>query len=483
MRLLANSCRTLSLFVALCLPCFLATPCTAKPDDKPTQFNNGQNGTPNLPEAVCRFIDLTHMRGAAIGIQGQTAKNLSLTLTNDGKLDEAIQPYQAALQRYTAALSDPTHAGLAAAQEQLTVAKDRFQAELNRLSLAPENAPVIYDFPNSSFYVGSEVRAGAGKTDYILPELTYCDNRFGIELGSESFLELGEGNSDIFNGLGVSLKGEFTDTARAFPRRVSRLQAALSAFDTARRSDIQTLRKIIEIINASNDLDVIKLNADKLTAIADRYKDINKSSTTPRLQALFSLDIQASGGTLPPRLFPAPVQDSEQLTGIKALAKQTEDIRKDYVRLTKRAIVAGFVGNRLYNRGGGSLLDGGITASQLFPLRQGDVPAGVTALAVVQGFDDRLQDSRRQGAERLGLAAIWQDRTPSYDETTRRLASPWNVKFGLEYTTPLLGQHETYAEFVQYRALPSYVDIIVAAGKDGQRKNYVDVSIGKSFAF
>lgn len=131
----------------------------------------------------------------------------------------------------------------------------------------------------------------------------------------------------------------------------------------------------------------------------------------------------------------------------------------------------------------GTLLDYGLTASTLVPFRQGGVPAGVTFLGAVQQFEDRLHDDPHRSATRTGIAAIWQDRTPSYDAASSTLAATWNVKAGLEYTSPILNMHETYAEFVRYRDVHTYAEITLTVGKDGLRKDYADVSVGKSFVF
>ena len=469
----ANPCRSPLLSLSFCLIALLSYRCAAWADssgNKPAQFNNGLGGTPNLPVAPCRFIDLTHMRGASNGFAYALESALKQDQTFDEQVATAIQNYLDALKALKAARVSGDKSKIKQAESNLAEAKTLLTNLVETEYAAVEDDVHTNDVPSSSFYVGSEVRAGSGETEYVLPVLAYCDSRSGIELGSESFFEFGDANSDGHDGLGVSLKGEFTDIARAFPRKVSRLRAALAKISATKTdvglnfNDVTALHRFLT--------DKYELTDQQLLTIANGYRDIALSDTAPVDP---SLSERAAATELKAL--------QEKLKAIKALEQQTQDLLVDYVRLTKRPMVAGFVGNRLYNQGGGSLLDGGLSASQLFPFRSDSGSAGVTALVVAQGFDDRLQGDQRRGAKRLGLAAIWQDRTPSYDAAKRRLGAPWNVKVGLEYTSPLLGLKSGYAGFVQYRTLPSYVEITLAVGKDGQRKDYVDLSIGKSIAF
>ena len=92
------------------------------------------------------------------------------------------------------------------------------------------------------------------------------------------------------------------------------------------------------------------------------------------------------------------------------------------------------------------------------------------------------QQAHREAAERLGVAAIYQNTTLT-TVSPARLSPPWNYKVGVEYTSPILGLHDTKAVFVRYRDPNSYAEITLTYGEDGFGKNYGDVNIGKTLTF
>ena len=194
------------------------------------------------------------------------------------------------------------------------------------------------------------------------------------------------------------------------------------------------------------------------------------------------------------------------LVPLTAVAEDRTEIRtkllNDYVEEVQRPAVSLLLGDRLDN-GDGSLLDYGASASTLLVYRQGEDHAGVTALGVVQRFEAHLNGYPRRSAVRSGAALIYQDHAPYIDKNNvdndsslrgqdnapgystddKPFGPTWNYKLGLEYTAPMLGLKETYAEFVRYRNPRSYFEITLTAGKDGLRHDYVDVSLGQSFTF
>ena len=171
--------------------------------------------------------------------------------------------------------------------------------------------------------------------------------------------------------------------------------------------------------------------------------------------------------------------------------KRANDDLGKYVKGTHDPAVAFVVGDQHFNAGG-DFFDSGVTASYLYSAHDG--APGVTSVVAAQYFHGSFFDTGHRSAERLGVAAIYQNTTlkvadgpkdPYADETIplKKLGPPWQYKIGVEYTSPVYGLHETGSLFARYRWTPSYWEVTVSGGQDGLRKGYLDVSIGRSYTF
>ena len=445
----------------LVLPLLLSLPCLAQGypggQNYPggTQFTNGQNGTPNLPSSNSCTIDQTHFAGQTAGTATSTY-DLAYVLT-------ARKPSFLG-QLYVAWQLLKTRDTFDNRQRVLDLINGEYLATLQDLSLQ--------NLKTSSLYLGSEVRTGSGRPIYVLPALSYSNDKYGVELGSESFHEFGTGSSPGRDGVGLSLKVELTDLSRGLARSLVAVKAAQKGLSLL--SEIEKLHELVKGGQTSESFDPSTRQFTGLNVLIEVLEPFSPSTPIPRA-VLMPLT--------PTRL----KKDSEELD-VMAL-----DLLTDYVRYTRRPTVSFIVGDRFVNDGG-SLPQAGLTASQLFPLSYGG--PGVTLLTVAQGFSDRTRGDLRRDAGRFGAALIFRDRTPALlDEKNNKvplyklgtqklhLGPTWNVKEGLEYTSPILGLKETYAGFVTYRDPGSYGEITLTAGKDGLRKDYLDISIGRSFVF
>lgn len=408
---------------------------------KPNQFTNGQNGTPNLPIAPSMIVDKNNML-ASFAADGR----------DTGVRIQRVQKFLSLLYPAVRGADYNRVSGLIEA-EQKAVSRDAAQRHL----------------PAHSFYVGAEARVGTDKPVYS-PELTYGDTRSGLELGVAGYLQspYTEGTSRR-DGLGVSLKYIPGSLAAYTLEHYDVVQKALLNLDHLRLDLSHSLTNIT--IKELNDIDLRSQSPEeKLNAIRQAL-------------GITSSDLRATDTTLNGGI--PPIVADRLAIVVRDLDVQTTDALGDYVEGTRRPAVAFVVGDQSYR--GGDIFSGGVTASYLH--RFGEGAPGVTAVAVLQYLQDSFQDRGHRSAGRLGLAAIYQDTTLKMPTITapysaiEQLGPPWQYKIGIEYTSPVLGLHETGAVFARYRWTPSYIEVTTTYGKDGLRKDYLNVSVGKSFTF
>ena len=501
------SCQTFSrlavpsLFAAFLLFCLvLSGHAQSSPTNtnKKTVGTNGQTGTPNLPLATSRVIDWTHMRGEIL--EEEDSANAKLHLTEF--LSKELIRYPKILSttgekpNLAILLQVPTNgAKIPPFQNLIKDAYDAEQQDKKRKGHLSE------------FYYGSGVRAGREKPIYVLPELTYGYNPYGMEVGAAEFLESGD-NGQTQTSLGLSAKAEVTGRTAKLVRILDRISDDLIKEDNVNTS---------QVLN-EDDVDLLYGLLFFPHGIPKKIKDLTPADMTTLMTALSNIqaaytpfDPYTTIESLSTALLEKRVQETKSdkplLDPLTAVAKDRKEIRSkllnDYVEEVQRPAVSLLLGDHLDN-GDGSLLDYGASASTLLVYRQGEDHAGVTALGVVQRFEDHLNGDPRRSAVRTGAALIYQDHAPyvekdaaaddsstlgpdhasSYGTDGNKLFGPtWNYKLGLEYTAPMLGLKETYAEFVRYRNPRSYFEITLTAGKDGLRQDYVNVSLGQSFTF
>ena len=442
-----------TILACLILPLLLSLHCHAQTyPGSGTEFTNGQNGTPNLPSSDSCTIDKTHFAGEAAGTANNNYSLMERKPSFLGRLYEAWQLLKT----------------------EKTNTQDNRQHVVNLINeeyLATQQGVMAQTIYTSSLYVGSEVRSGSGRPIYVLPALSYSNDKFGIELGSESFYEFGAKNNPSRDSVGVSLKVELTDLSRGLARRLATVKDAQKLINDPKtdknRSKVNDIEQLQTLVDG-NEKSLIRGQPHfaEIDSIIDGYQIFSPSYIPPNSE------------TINPFVLKKYIGDLDQ---------NAVNLLTDYVRFTRRPTASLIVGD-LFVNDGGSLPQLGLTASQLFPLSYGG--PGVTLLTAVQGFRDRTQGDVHRDATRFGAALILRDRTPSLAHAVNssgksvvRLGPTWNVKEGLEYTAPVFGLKETYATFVTYRDPRSYGEITLTAGKDGRRKNYLDISIGRSFLF
>lgn len=461
----------------LCLlPCLAALalpsgPLRAAPaKDKPDEFTDGQSGTPNLPMAPSMIVDKNNMRGGLVA---------------DG---ESIQISAVRVRAFLAAVYP------AARNAKGDYEKVRKIVEAEEKAVKRDIAQI--HLPEHSLYLGAEARAGADKPVYS-PELTYGDTRSGLEFGVAGYLQgaYSEGISRR-DSLGVSLKYIPQSSAASTLRDYDKIQKDLLALD---KINLNSSRLLNAVTTTSEDLEAInrthKTNEGKLDAIRQAL------GITPA--GLTAAEAVPGGGV------PEVVLDRLK-TALQDINADAAQVLGKYVTRTRRPALAFVVGDQSYRSG--DIFNGGAVVSRLYPFAEG--APGVTAVAVAQYLHDSFRRRGDRDAGRLGLAAIYQDTTLIYQDKTPKLTTvaakpagdptapdgttsaepppakdvtslgpPWHYKIGLEYTTPLLGLHETGAVFARYRWTPSYVEVTTTYGKDGLRRDYLDISLGKSFTF
>ena len=446
--------RTILLCSLPCLASLLLSPGPAGAEEttgtKPAQFTSGQNGTPNLPVAPSMVIDKNNMLAAY-----------------DVNADVSASDYEArgAFLRSFNAQAQQVQADLAQNPVPEKKVQDDF-GELRRIT-GTERKRVADStgkrIPlDHSLYVGAEVRAGADKPVYS-PELTYGDTRSGLELGVAGYSQGAFVNgASRRDSLGVSLKY---------------IVGSLAARSLEHYGGVREARAAIE---------AVKPTAEELEKIVNR-----PARSTEEIRAR----IEEIGRAFQPRanaLAVTPRVNIETVLGL--LKREFSDLEyknnlvlEEFVKGARRPALAFVVGDQSYR--GGDIFSGGAVASRLY--RFGEGAPGVTAVAVAQYFHDSFREVGYRSAGRLGLAAIYQDTTltlitlppDASGNKVETLGPPWHYKIGLEYTTPLLGLHETGAVFARYRWTPSYVEVTTTYGKDGRRRDYLDISLGKSFTF
>ena len=207
-----------TILACLVLSLLLWLPCLAQTyPGSGTQFTNGQNGTPNLPSSNSCTIDQTHFAGEAAGTAA--AAQYEYVRTSDF------------LQRLSIVgpSLDPQSKQYENTPETRQKAVDLINAEY----LATLQDLSLQNLKTSSLYVGSEVRTGSGRPVYVLPTLSYSNDKYGIELGSESFYEFGKANDPGRDSVGLSLKVELTDLSRGLARALAVVKNTQKQIDNA----------------------------------------------------------------------------------------------------------------------------------------------------------------------------------------------------------------------------------------------------------
>ena len=162
---------------------------------------NGQTGTPNLPLATSRVIDWTHMRGEIL--EEEHSANAKLHLAEFLGYD--LSQYQNILSATAARLDLAPLLQVTTSGAKITPFQ-RFQ-NLIRDAYDAEQQDKKRKGYFSEFYYGSGVRAGSEKPIYVLPELTYGYNPYGMEVGAAEFLASGD-NGQAQTSLGLSAKAD-----------------------------------------------------------------------------------------------------------------------------------------------------------------------------------------------------------------------------------------------------------------------------------
>jgi hypothetical protein len=455
---------TVSRVFLLCLTAFALFPPLCRADDtnpkngKPGQFTNGQNGTPNLPLAPSMIVDKNNMRGR-LNSQGYSTEALfhkqNMFLT---------QVYAATNQIATDLKQKPgdpikLHNDYVALQELILKAHTDSQKNDPQLQL-----------PNQYFYVGAEVRAGADKPTFG-PEVTVGDTRSGLEFGVAEYFQSAQiDGMRRRDSVGLSLK--------YIPNS---LATHIVQGDEDPKKNLQhLLQKINSLEYYSDDTTPLTSLTQLLFKAVNRPEeaDSQKINSVSRLLSI----------RLPPDtpIIVAPVNKIALRTiqqafdnDVTAARVATDNSFQEFVKKVTEPATALIVGEQLFN-GGGDVWNAGITASELHPFGNKGEP-GLTGLLAAQYFHASLSDFQREGL-RTGLAIIYQDST-LYLQSPTQLSLPWHYKVGIEYTSPVLGLHDTKAVFVRYRDPHSYAEITLTYGEDGLGKNYADVNIGKTITF
>ncbi len=446
---------------------------------KPGQFTDGQNGTPSLAVAPAMIVDKNNMR----------EDYEEDTDAVDGSVSRHVKSLKSF---YRAAKNSATYraqgvAALAADRELLKTIRT-LNSEVQEDAL---RSPLPYYYS----YIGAQTRVGTGKPIYA-PNVIYGDVRNAFELGVAEYLQSAyTDGASRRDSLGLSLKY---------------IPQSLAAYSLRRHDEVT------KILREIDDLNLNPLRTLNVTTVRSLYgllpdKELPDNEVPDNEvirggdAVLKALDITAEtaeriGDGIPPVVCDKLQSLLQQLDATQA------SVLGDFADGTRRPAAALVVGDQLFP--GGDIFSGGATVSRLYPFRKG--ASGVTAVAAVQYFQDSFRDRGQRGAERLGFAAIYQDtilklttymeatpvcpptETPASDammvpQPYRRkiagLGPPWHYKVGLEYTSPVLGLHETGAVFARYRWTPSYFEITTTYGSDGLRRSYLDVSVGKSFTF
>ena len=417
---------------------------------KPNQFTNGQNGTPNLPIAPSMIVDKNNMREVFEQDIGFRASELE----NRTKFLQSLYP--AAQKAADDLAQQPISEG--------TIRKDYQSLEViinTEYDRNNHNSGRLYLLEHS-LSMGVEVRAGADKPIYS-PEVTYGDTRSGLELGVAEYFQSAytEGASHR-DSLGVSLKY---------------IPNGLAAHSLKRRNAVQKSLIAVEATNLNvQDLhDIINPDVSRIEEIEKRIKSI---ASALKIEPTTANDAASTSRVTILSVIMALEKSFSELDA------PNNGVLEDFVARTRKPAVAFVIGDQSFH--GGDIFNGGVTASYLH--RFGEGAPGVTAVAVLQYLQDSFRDSGHRSAGRLGLAAIYQDTTldlthPTPPSKIEQLGPPWQYKIGIEYTSPVLGLHETGAVFARYRWTPSYIEVTTTYGKDGLRKDYLNVSVGKSFTF
>jgi hypothetical protein len=444
---------TVSRAFLLCLTALALFPCLCRADDsnskngKPGQFTNGQNGTPNLPLAPAMIVDKNNMRRALNYLPSYAE---AITQKQNTFLPQLYQKAQTVVNDLA---KSPTKLETDYASLQDLIIKAHTGAQMDAMRI---------QLPNQYLYAGTEVRAGSDKPIFG-PEVTIGDTRSGLEFGLGGYFQSAETEGmRRHDSLGLSLKyipqSLAAHTAQETEKILQRINGLeYSPTDSSHR--VSLIQLLYEAVNShTSRIDKIRTVSRLLSILLpSSIPDVNgPTSKITILQISQALGFDAT-----------------------ALNGSTAESFHDFVENIRRPAVALVVGEQLFN-GGGDAWNTGITASQLYPFGHHGQP-GVTALAATQYFHVNLSDFRRDGV-RMGLAFIYQDST-LYLRTPTELSQPWNYKIGVEYTSPVLGLHDTKAVFVRYRDPHSYAEITVTYGEDGLGKNYGDVNIGKTITF
>ena len=426
--------------------------------DKPVGFTNGQNGTPNLPIAPAMIVDKNRMRGSL----DQLTRDASAIA---GQRGEFIQKLYPAAQNVVADLAQ--NVPYARLRSDYSAFRNLIVEEYNQT----QKDAATLQLPDHFLYLGAEARAGADKPVFG-PEMTLEDTRNGLEFGLAGYYQsaYADGTSRR-DSIGLSLKYS--------PQN----------FTSYTANDIKKSQELLEKINNLGYLPSSSPSPDLVKSLYDAVQPVNAGSRADIVKELTTVSPLLSLSPLRPPGVPAPTNNiinkitsgdisSALAQDIQTLNDSSTHTLRDFVEGIQKPAVALLAGDQLFH--GGDVFNAGVTASLLHPFGdQGQT--GVTGVAAAQYYHADLSGFHRDGL-RTGLAAIFQDST-LYLTPAKNLSPPWHYKLGLEYTSPIFGLHETYAEFVRYRDPRSYAEITLTAGKDGLRKDYVDVSVGQSFTF